>query len=84
MPRMFRVLAFICLLIAIMFLWGDLLTVALIFFGQTVFFAALSYMGLSERMYLTIFNSYMVLFFVSFIYYIFFQHDLALPMNAGH
>lgn len=79
MPRMFRVLAFLSLLGAVMAFWGDLNEVALILFGQTALFAALSYFNLSERIYLNIFNAYMVLFFVSFIYYIFFQVDLTGP-----
>lgn len=79
MPRMFRVLAFLSILGAVMAFWGDLYEVALILFGQTALFAALSYLNLSERVYLNIFNAYMVLFFISFIYYIFFQVDLTGP-----
>ncbi len=79
MPGMYRVIAFICLLVAAMTYWGDNVTLSLIFFGKTAFFAALSYMRLSERMYLNIYNAYMVIFFVSFVYYIFFQVDLTGP-----
>lgn len=79
MARMFRVIAFICLLVALMTFWGGLTTLSLIFFGHTAFFAALSYFGLSERVYLNIYNAYMVIFFVTFIYYIFFQVDLTGP-----
>lgn len=82
MPGMYRIIAFICILVAAMSYWGGLYTLALVFFGKTAFFAALSYMRLSERTYLNIYNAYMVLFFVTFIYYIFFQVDLTGPVQA--
>lgn len=81
MARMFRVLAFISLIIALMATWGDLVPMALIFYGQTALFAALSYLGLTEKTYLLIFNTYMVLFFVGFMYYIFFQVPLTGPQG---
>jgi hypothetical protein len=81
MARMFRVLAYFCLLVALMAMWGGLEPMALIFFGQTAFFAALSYIGLSERIYLIIFNSYMVLASVVITYYIFFQVPLTGPTH---
>lgn len=80
MPGMFRIIAFICLLVALMTLWGELIPMSLIFFGKAALFLALSYFKLSERTYLIIYNSYMVLFFVTFIYYIFFQVDLTGPL----
>lgn len=79
MPGMYRIIAFICLLVAAMAYWGDNYTLSLVFFGQTAFFAALSYMKLSERIYLSIFNAYMVIFFVCFVYYIFFYAPLTGP-----
>ncbi|CCQ98716.1 conserved exported hypothetical protein [[Clostridium] ultunense Esp] len=81
MARMFRVLAYFSLVVALMATWGNLTAMALIFYGQTALFAALSYLGLTEKTYLLIFNSYMVLFFVGFMYYIFFQVPLTGPQG---
>lgn len=79
MPGMFRIIAFVALLVALMALWGELIPMSLIFFGQAALFFALSFFRLAERTYLIIYNTYMVLFFVTFIYYIFFQVDLTGP-----
>jgi len=54
---------------AIMALAGDLLPMALIFFANTVFFVAVSFLNLSERMYIYIFGAYLTLFFVLFTYW---------------
>lgn len=78
MARMFRVLAYFSLIIALIGFWMDLLPMALIFFAQTAVFAALSYLGLSERTYLLLFNGYMIVAFVAFLYVIFF----ALPLTG--
>lgn len=81
--RMFRVLAYISLVAALLAFWGNLIPMSLIFFGQTAVFVALSYLSLSERTYLLIFNAYMVVFFVTFMYYIFFAIPLTGPTAQG-
>ncbi|MBE3596297.1 MAG: DUF2626 family protein [Hydrogenibacillus sp.] len=79
MGRMYRVLAYFSLVIALLAFWGNLIPMALIFFGQTAVFAALGYLGLSERTYLLLFNGYMVLAYVALMYYIFFAAPLTGP-----
>ncbi|HSU80607.1 MAG TPA: DUF2626 domain-containing protein [Candidatus Angelobacter sp.] len=69
MPKMFRVLSFWTGVFAVMALAGGLLPVALIFFAQTVFFLTVSFLNLSERMYIYIFGAYLTLFFVGFTYW---------------
>jgi len=88
MDRMYRVLGFWTLVIALMAFWGKLYPMALLFFGLTAFFVALSYMNLSERAYLNIFFGFMFVSFVGFTYYTFFvmpvgghqEHSLLLQM----
>ncbi len=84
MDRMYRVLGFWTLMIALMALWGKLMAMALLFFALTAVFVALSYMQLSEKTYLKIFFGFMFLSFVGFTYYTFFlmppgggEHSLA-------
>jgi hypothetical protein len=72
MARMYRVLAFFCLVIALMGLWGGLQTMAVLFFAQTGMFLALSFVELSERAYMTIFMTYLLLAFTGFMFYAFF------------
>jgi hypothetical protein len=72
MDRMYRVLGFWTLAIALMAFWGELYPMALIFFGLTAFFVALSYLNLTEKAYLNIFFCFMFLSFVGFTYYTFF------------
>jgi hypothetical protein len=69
MPKMFRVLSFWTGVFAVMALAGGLLPVALLFFAQTVFFLTVSYLNLSERMYIYIFGAYLTIFFVGFTYW---------------
>ena len=38
-------------------------------FGQTIFFVFLSYLNLTERMYIYIFGAYLTVFFAGFTYY---------------
>ncbi|MBO8171162.1 MAG: DUF2626 domain-containing protein [Bacillaceae bacterium] len=75
MARMYRVLAFWTLMIGIMALWGELVPMAILFFGQTAAFIALSYLNLTEKMYLYIFFGYMVVSFTGFSFYAFFMMD---------
>lgn len=69
MARMYRVFAFFTAMIALLAYAGHMETMALLFFAQTAFFLAFSYLNLSERGYIYIFASYLVLFFVTFTYY---------------
>ncbi len=55
MNRMFRVLGFWTGIFAVMFYLGDMKDASLLFFGQTVLFVFLSYLNLTERMYIYIF-----------------------------
>lgn len=72
MARMFRVLGFWTLMIAIMAMWGGLTYMALIFFASTALFVALSYLNLSEKAYLYIFACYILVTYGGFLIYSFF------------
>ncbi|MGO4887145.1 DUF2626 domain-containing protein [Anaerobacillus sp. MEB173] len=80
MDRMFRVLGFWTGIFAVLFMIGHMESMAILFFGQTAVFVALSYLNLSERVYMYIFAAYLTLFFVGFTYYSTF---LMVP-GAGH
>jgi hypothetical protein len=80
MDRMFRVLGFWTGIFTVMFYLGHMHTTALIFLGQTGFFVLLSYLKLSERMYIYVFFSYLTIFFAGFTSYTTF---LMVP-GAGH
>lgn len=69
MDRMFRVCGFWTGIIAVLFLAGDMFAPAVLFFAQTGMFIALSYLRLTERVYMYIFGAYLTLFFVGFTYY---------------
>ncbi|MFC7393353.1 DUF2626 family protein [Scopulibacillus cellulosilyticus] len=69
MPNMFRVLGFFTAAIGVMAMVGDLWPMALLFYAQTVFFFAVSFLNLSERLYIYIFGAYLTLFFVAFTYW---------------
>ncbi len=82
MDRMFRVLGFWTGIFAVMFYLGDMKTTSLLFFGQTGFFVFLSYLKLTERMYIYIFGAYLTIFFVGFTYWTTF---MMIPgQGAGH
>ena len=72
MDRMFRVLAFWTLVIAIMSFWAKLYPMSLLFFGFTAIFLALGYMRLTEKTYIKIFFGFMFVSFVGFTYYTFY------------
>ena len=59
---------------------GDMHSTALLFLGQTGFFVLLSYLNLTERMYIYVFGAYLTVFFIGFTYYTTF---LLVP-GAGH
>jgi len=78
--RMYRVLGFWTGIFAVMFYLGDMFEVSLLFFAQTGFFVLLSYLKLSERMYLYVFGAYLTVFFAGFTYYSTFM----MVPGAGH
>ena len=80
MERMFRVLGFWTGIFSVMFYVGDMQQTALLFLGQTGFFVLLSYLKLTERMYIYVFGAYLTVFFIGFTYYTTF---LLVP-GAGH
>lgn len=69
MERMFRVLGFWTGIFSVMFYLGDMYGTALLFLGQTGFFVLLSYLKLTERMYIYVFGAYLTVFFIGFTYY---------------
>ena len=73
MPRMFRVLGFWTLVIALMALAGHMYSMALLFLFQTAAFVILGYMNLREKTYILLFWGYMILSFSGFTYWSFFK-----------
>ncbi|WP_124727728.1 DUF2626 family protein [Staphylospora marina] len=69
MDRMFRVLGFWTLVIALMFLAGHMYIPAALFGVQTLFFVILGYMGLTEKTYMYVFGAYMFVAFVGMVWY---------------
>ncbi len=69
MERMFRVCGFWTGIFTVFFYLGDMYPASLLFLAQTVFFVLLSYLKLSERMYLYVFGAYLTVFFAGFTYY---------------
>lgn len=76
MPGMYRVLAFWTGVIAVMAMVGGLLEMSGLFFAQAGIFFALSFLNLSEKMYIYIFGAYLTLFFVAFTYW---THFMMVP-----
>ena len=69
MDRMFRVLAFWTGIFTVMFYVGDMIGPAFLFLVQTAFFLTVSYLRLSERMYMYLFGAYLTVFFIGFTWY---------------
>lgn len=69
MDRMFRVLAFWTGIFTILFYAGDMYNTALLFLVQTGFFLTLSYLKLSERMYMYMFGGYLVVSMIGLTWY---------------
>lgn len=69
MARMFRVLGFFTLMIALMALAGNMVEMALLFFFQTAVFGVLSYLNLTERAYLLLFWAYLIVSFTGLSYW---------------
>jgi hypothetical protein len=76
--RMFRVLGFWTLVIALMAFAGDMYEMSLLFFIQTAVFFLLGYLNFSERAYLMMFWGYMAVAFLGFSYWSVFQMRLPL------
>lgn len=73
MARMYTVLGFWTLVIALMALAGGMVPFALLFFFQTAVFMVLGYMKLTERTYILLFWGYMIISFLGFTYWSFFK-----------
>ncbi len=73
MARMFRVLGFWTLAIALMAFAGDMYEFALLFFIQMAVFFLIGYLNFTERTYLLVFWGYMVLAFLGFTYWSVFE-----------
>jgi len=80
MDRMFRVLAFWTGIFTVMFYIGDMVGTSLLFLVQTVFFLTLSYLKLSERMYICLFGAYCTIFMVGYTWY----SEFILVPGFGH
>lgn len=80
MERVFRVLAFWTAVFMIMFYVGEMYNTALLFLVQTAFFLTLSYLKLSERMYMYMFYAYLTVFMVGFTWY----SEFILVPGFGH
>lgn len=69
MARMFRVLGFWTLVIALMSFAGHMEEMSLLFFIQTAVFVLLGYLNFSERTYMLMFWGYMFIAFCGFTYW---------------
>ncbi|GFZ77675.1 membrane protein [Compostibacillus humi] len=80
MDRMFRVLAFWTGIFTVMFFVGDMMVPTILSLIQTVFFLTLSYLKLSERMYMYLFGAYCTIFMIGFTWY----SEFLLVPGFGH
>jgi hypothetical protein len=69
MDRMFRVLGFWALIIALMFIAGHMYIPAALFFVQTLIFVILGYQRFTEKTYMYLFGSYMLIAFCGMVVY---------------
>lgn len=76
MDNMFKLLGWWTGIFAIMFFVGGMLPAALLFVANTVFFLLLGYLKLTERMYMYVFATYLMVFTVGFTYYATFIHQV--------
>lgn len=76
MARMFRVLGFFTLVIALMAFAGNMYEFSLLFFIQTAAFFLLGYMNFTERAYLLMFWAYMIITFLGLTYWTVFEMDM--------
>ncbi|MFD1955209.1 DUF2626 family protein [Paenibacillus thailandensis] len=75
MARMYRVLGFICLLIALMAYAGHMIEFSILFFVQAAAFVFLGYLKFTERTYVMMFWGYMIVAFIGFSYWSVFVYD---------
>ncbi|HAM80219.1 DUF2626 domain-containing protein [Ornithinibacillus bavariensis] len=80
MDRMFRVLGFWTGIFTVMFYVGGMFNVSILFLVQTVFFLTVSYLKLSERMYMYLFGAYCTVFMIGFTWY----SEFILVPGFGH
>jgi Protein of unknown function (DUF2626) len=80
MDRMFRVLGFWTGIFTVMFYVGGMFNTSLLFLVQTVFFLTVSYLKLSERMYMYLFGAYCTVFMIGFTWY----SEFILVPGFGH
>lgn len=66
---MFRLLAFWTGMFSVIFFAGELYVASILFLVQTAFFLTLSYLRLSERMYMYLFAAYLTVFMIGFTWY---------------
>ncbi|MFC5703613.1 DUF2626 domain-containing protein [Cohnella faecalis] len=76
MARMFRVLGFWTLAIALMAYAGDMYEMSLLFFIQSAVFFLFGYLKFSERTYILMFWGYMIVAFLGFTYWSVFEMGL--------
>ncbi|CAM3729108.1 DUF2626 domain-containing protein [Cohnella lubricantis] len=76
MARMFRVLGFFTLVIALMSFAGDMWEMSLLFFIQAAVFFLFGYLKFTERTYLFMFWGYMIIAFLGFTYWSVFEMGL--------
>lgn len=76
MARMFRVLGFFTLVIALMSFAGELYEMSLLFFMQTAVFFLFGYLNMSERAYMLIFWAYMIAAFLGITYWSIFVMEM--------
>lgn len=77
LDRVFRGLGFWTGIFTIMFYLGGMKPLAFLFLAQTGFFVLLSYLKLSERMYMYVFAAYCTIFMAGFTYYTVFLMPVA-------
>lgn len=76
MARMFRVLGFWTLAIALMAYAGDMYEMSLLFFIQSAVFFLFGYLNFTERTYILMFWGYMIVAFLGFTYWSVFEMGL--------
>lgn len=76
MARMFRVLGFFTLVIALMAFAGHMYEFSLLFFFQAAAFFLLGYLNFTERAYLLMFWAYMIITFLGLTYWTVFEMDM--------
>jgi hypothetical protein len=72
--RMFRVLGFWALVIALMFIAGHMYIPAALFIFQAILFVILGYQHYTEKTYMYLFGSYMFISFCGMVAYATFVH----------